>query len=276
MRQSRRVLTVRILNKIFNEIDVQMSSHPSFFRNQVRNLAVFTTPVKRFSHQVTCLFCVILLLSFTSVNLADDSTLEIQVISSDQAIELPERSDAEKLAERLLMEESSEPVLDLNELQQLSAEIQTGLNAVREFEPSMSAISARESFRSDMLIINLRSDLRKKVKEIIEDGLGGVMFITGFEEFDELNRKLELFTIQYFKHVDIFLFYFAIPINVPAASIQYSEMKGVEFAEPDENLVEWTDIEVYQRDGRLIFVFKLPPNTGLTEQFGHEMFFLQR
>ena len=161
----------------------------------------------------------------------------------------------------------------MNELQRLSAEIQTGLNAVRDFEPSMSAMTAREQFRSDMLIIDLRSDLGNKAKEIIEGGYGKVEFNTGFKEFDELNRKLELFAIEYFKHVDIFLFYFANPINVPVALVQYSEIEGVEFAEPDVNLVEWTDIEVYRRNGGWIFVFKPPPSADFTEQFGHDIFF---
>ena len=204
---------------------------------------------------------------------ADDSKFEIQVVPTDQAIRLPERSEAEQLAERLLMEESSEPVLDLSEVQRLSVEIQTGLNAVRAFEPSMSAIIAREHFRSDMLIIDLQSDLGNKAKEIIEGNSGKVVFNTGFKEFDSLNRKLQLFAIQYFMHVDIFLFYFANPINIPAALTQYSEIDGVEYAEPDVNLVEWTDIEVYRRNGNWIFVFKPPPSADLTEQFGHELFY---
>ena len=250
-----------------------MFSRPSFFRNQVRNPTEITTPAVCINHWVACHFCALLLLSFTSVNFADDSAFEIQVVSTDQAINLPERSEAEQLAERLLMEESSELVLDLNELQRLTAEIQTGLNAVREYEPSMSAMTAREHFRSDMLIIDLQSDLGNKAKEIIAGESGKVVFITGFKEFDELNRKLELFAIQYFKHVDIFLFYFANPINVPVALIQYSEIDGVEFAEPDVNLVEWTDIEVYGKNGSWIFAFKPPPNAGLTEEFGREIFF---
>lgn len=250
-----------------------MFSRPSFFRNQVKNLTEVTTPVIRINHRVACHFCALLLLSFTSVIFADDSAFEIQVVSTDQAINLPERSEAERLAERLLMEESSELVLDLNELQRLSAEIQIGLNAVRDFEPSMSAMTAREHYRSDMLIIDLQSDLGNKVNEIIEGGSGKVEFITGFNEFDELNRKLGLLAIQYFMHVDIFLFYFANPINVPVALIQYSENDGVEFAEPDVNLVEWTDIEVYRTNGSWIFVFKPPPGADLTEQFGHEIYF---
>ena len=250
-----------------------MLSRPSYFRNQVRSLTTATTAAIQINHRIACHIFALLLLSFTSVNFADDSALEIQVVSADQAINLPERSEAEQLAERLLMEESSEPVLDLNELQRLSAEIQTGLNAVREFEPSMSAMTARAHFRSDMLIIDLQSDLGNKAKNIIEGGSGKVEFITGFKEFDELNRKLGLFAIQYFKHVDIFLFYFANPINVPAALIQYSEIDGVEFAEPDVNLVEWTDIEVYRKNDSWIFVFKPPPIPDLTEQFGHELFY---
>lgn len=249
-----------------------MLSHPSFFRDQVGNLTVVTTPVIRINYRIACHFCAILFLSFAGVIFADDSVFEIQVVSTDQEIYLPERSEEELLAERLLIEESIEPSLDLIELQRLSAEIHTGLNAVREFEPSMSAMTAREQFRSDMLIIDLQSDLGNKVKEIIEDISDKVVLITGFKEFDELNRKLELVAIQYFKHVDIFLFYFANPINVPAALIQYSEIDGVEFAEPDVNLVEWTDIEVYRRNGSWIFVFKPPPNADLTEQFGHEIF----
>jgi len=250
-----------------------MISRPSFFRNQVSNLTEVTTPANRINHWVACHFCSILLLSFTSANFADDSAFEIQVVSTDQAINLPERSEAEQLAERLLMEESSEPVLDLNELRRLTTEFQTGLNAVREYEPSMSAMTVRERFRSDMLIIDLQSDLGNKAKKIIEGGSGKVKFNTGLKEFDELNRKLGLFAIQYFTHVDIFLFYFANPINVPVALIQYSEIDGVEFVEPDVNLVEWTDIEVYQRNGSWVFVFKPPPNADLTEEFGSEIFF---
>ena len=249
-----------------------MFSRPSFLRNQVRKLNGVTTPGIRISHRIACPFYALLLLSFTSVNFADDSAFEIQLISIDQAINLPERSEAELLAERLLMDKSSEPVLDLNELQRLTAVIQTGLNAVRDFEPSMSTMTAREQFRSDMLIIDLQSELGNKAKEIIEDVSGKVEFFTGFKEFDELNRRLGLFAIEYFEHVDIFLFYFANPINVPVALIQYSEIDGVEFAEPDVNLVEWTDIEVYRKNGSWIFVFKPPPSTDLTEQFGHEMF----
>ena len=250
-----------------------MFSRPALFRSQFRNLTEVTTPEVRFNHRIARHFCAFLLLSLTSVNFADDLAFEIQVVSTDQAINLPERSEAEQLAERLLMEESSEPVLDLNELQRLSAEIQTGLNAVRDFEPSMSVMTARAHFRSDMLIIDLQSDLGIKAKEIIEDVSGKVMFITGVKDFDELNMKLGLFAIQYFKHVDIFLFYFENPINVPAALIQYSEIDGVEFAEPDVNLVEWTDIEVYRKNGSWIFVFKPPPSPDLTEQFGHELFY---
>ena len=250
-----------------------MFSRPSFFRNQVRNLTEISTPAVCFNHWVACHFCALLLLSFTSVNFADDSTFEIQVVSTDQAKNLAERSEAEQLAERLLMKESSELELDMNELQRLSAEIQTGLNTVRDFEPSMSAMTAREHFRSDILIIDLQSDLGNKAKEIIAGKSGKVVFITGFKEFDELNRNLELFAIQYFEHVDIFIFYFANPINVPVALIQYSEIDGVEFAEPDVNLVEWTDIEAYRQNGSWIFVFKPPPSADLTEEFGYKVFF---
>ena len=250
-----------------------MLSRPSFLCNQVRNLTVVTTPAIRIYRRVACLVLALLLLSFTSVNYADDSAFEIDVVSSDQTINLSERSEAEQLAERLLMEESSELVLDLNELQRLSEEIQTGLSIVRDFEPSMSAMTAREHFRSDMLIIDLQSDLGNKAKEIIAGKSGKVVFITGFKEFDELNRRLGLFAIQYFEHVDIFIFYYANPINVPVALIQYSKIDGVEFAEPDVNLVEWTDIEVHQRNGSWIFVFKPPPSADLTEEFGFKVFF---
>ncbi len=226
-------------------------------------------------YQFTGLLCSLLLFLSASANVAADSAIELQVISADQAIDLPERSEADHLAERLLMQESSEPVLDLNKLQQLSAEIQSALNLIRAFEPSMSSITAREHFRSDLLIIDLQSDLENKVKEVIEGKSGQVVFNTGFKEFDELNKKLGLSAIQHFTYVDIFLFYFANPLNIPIAVAQYLEIADVELAEPDVNLVEWTDIDVCQDSGAWIFEFSPPTDEAFAGQYAREIFYFR-
>lgn len=224
-------------------------------------------------YRFTSVLFTLFLFSFTDVNTADESAFEILVVSAEQAVNLPERSEADYLAERLLMEESSELVLDPNGLQQLSGEIQSALNAVREFEPSMSSMTAREHFRSDMLIIDLQSDLGGKVKEIIEGQSGKVVFITGFKQFDELNIKLGLYAVEFYPYVDLFIFYFANPVNIPVALRQYAEIDGVEFAEPNVNLVEWTDIDAYRKNGGWIFVFKPPPDPDFSGKFGPETFY---
>ena len=225
--------------------------------------------------QFTGLLCTLVLCWIASANVFADLAINIQVNSADQAIDLPERSEADHLAERLLMQESSELVLDSNRLQRLSDEIQSALNLIRAYEPSMSSITAREHFRSDLLIVDLQSDLENKVKEVIEGKSGQVAFNTGFKEFDELNKKLGLFAIQHFTYVDIFLFYFANPLNIPVAVAQYSAIDDVEFAEADINLVEWTDIDVHLDNGSWHFAFKSPPGEVYPEQSAHETIFFR-
>ena len=228
-------------------------------------------------YQFTGLLCSLLLFLLASANVAADSAIELQVISADQAIDLPERSEADHLAERLLMQESSEPVLDLNKLQQLSAEIQSALNLIRDYEPLMSSITAFEHFRPDVLIIDLQSDLENKVNEAITGKSGEVEFVTGFKEFDELNEKLGLFAIQHFAYVDLYLFYFANPINIPIAVAQYTAIDDVEFAEADANLSlgGWTDIDICQNNGTWMFVFKPPTDEAFAGQYAREIFYFR-
>ena len=226
-------------------------------------------------YQLTGRLCTVLLFWIASANVFADLAINIQVISADQAIDLPERSEADHLAERLMMQESSELVLVSNRLQRLSAEIQSALNLIRAFEPSMSSITAREHFRSDLLIVDLQSDLENKVKEVIEGKSGQVVFNTGFKEFDELNKKLGLSAIQHFTHVGIFLFYFANPLNIPIAVAQYMEIADVELAEPDVNLVEWTDIDVCQDSGAWIFEFSPPTDEAFAGQNARKTFYFR-
>ena len=236
---------------------------------------MFLVPKMQNRYQFTGLLCTVLLFWIASTNVFADLAINIQVISADQAIDLPERSEADHLAERLLMQESSELVLDSNRLQRLSAEIQSALNLIRAYEPSMSSITAREHFRSDLLIVDLQSDLENKVKEVIEGKSGQVVFNTGFKEFDELNKKLGLFAIQHFTHVDIFLFYFANPLNIPIAVARYMEIDDVEFAEADINLVEWTDIDVCQVSGAWIFEFSPPTDEAFAGQNARKTFYFR-
>ena len=196
--------------------------------------------------------------SFVSVATADGTAIEIQIVSDVVPIDSPELIESERLARRLLTEQSADLVFDRDEVHTLAAQISEVLNTVRHFDPALAPITATPRMQPDRLILKFENELQNAVSNRLNQRSGSVAFNTGFKDFDILNQNLGLYAVRHFSHIDTHIFYYNKPVNLLAAIDAYSNIVGVDYAEPDEYLyvVEPSDVSVYQVDQTWYLIFK--------------------
>lgn len=209
---------------------------------------------------VITLILSLILSTANTVLMAQDTTLQVQIISNDNPVTFAEPSESELLARRMLSSESVNLVLNGSNLNRLAKKIQQALDIVRKFDPNLVSVSATPHFRPDVLLLAFENELKSAVSDNLTGQSGSVQFNTGFQAFDDLNRKLGLFAVTDLSHVNVNIFHFNKPINLSAAIEQYSTITGVRYAEPDEylHLFEPTDIDIYHTDDTWHLIFTNP------------------
>ena len=146
------------------------------------------------------------------------------------------RSDAEILADRILLQETEGIFFDDTRRGQLISEIERELAAIRAAYPTVNTIHALDDFTPDAVKLYLEPGLNEIVTTLIQDQQGPVPFETGYAEFDTLNMTLGLQAV----HIDVvtlrgIVFHFDKSLNFNAASEAYSMVKGVKSAYPTQH-----------------------------------------
>ena len=141
---------------------------------------------------------------------------------------VPDRSDAEILADRILQRETDDFYFDIAQRNQLINEIEGVLSLIRSAYPLMNAIDAAEGAMPGMLAIYPEPDFYEMLKEMLQDKQGQIRFETGYAEFDALNAKLGVREVRLDGDISKYLnFYFDPRLNLRVASEAYSMVKGV-------------------------------------------------
>jgi hypothetical protein len=143
------------------------------------------------------------------------------------------RSDAEILADRILLQETEGILFDDTRRDKLISEIERELAAVRAAYPTVNTIHALDDLTPNAVKLYLEPGLKEIVTNLIQDQQGPVPFETGYAGFDTLNMTLGLQAV----HPDVvtlsgIVFHFDKSLNFNAASKAYSMVKGVKFAHP--------------------------------------------
>ncbi len=191
--------------------------------------------------------------NFASVA-SDDTRLSVEVLSSP--LEFLEQSESAVLADRILTNQSDTLLFDIEKRNILISEIKQVLKLVRETYPATAEISAKEVHQPTTLIIGLTSELLESVSELIDDGNRYITLNTGNEEFNALNSRLGVQAILPYKMLDSVILYFKFPVNLLQAQIEYSMIAGVEYAELNSRLGDYSDIEMVKSDNEWFVMFR--------------------
>ena len=192
-------------------------------------------------HDTLCvrLIFILILLIGLSINVCGDSEEDAEVLIDeaaeppvvtilDNAPPVPDRSDAEILADRILQLETDDFYFDIAQRNQLINEIEGVLSLIRAAYPLMNAIDAKEGAMLGTLVIYPERDFYEILKELLQDKQGQIRFETGNAEFDVLNAKLGVQQVilggDTFKNVFL---YFDPRLNLRVASEAYSMVEGV-------------------------------------------------
>ena len=143
------------------------------------------------------------------------------------------RSDAEILADRILLQETEDIFFDDTRRGKLISEIERELGAIRAAYPTVTTIHALDDLTPNAVKLILEPGLKEIVTNLIQDQQGPVLFETGYAAFDTLNMTLGLRAV----HPDMvtlrgIVFHFDKSLNFNAASEAYSMVKGVKSAHP--------------------------------------------
>ena len=143
------------------------------------------------------------------------------------------RSDAEILADRILVRETEDIFFDSNQRGQLIGEIERVLSSIRAAYPTVNTIHALDDFTPAAVKLYLEPGLNEIVTNLMQDRQGPVPFETGYAEFDTLNVMLGLQAVRMDEvALSGIVFHFDKSLNFNAASEAYSMVKGVESAYP--------------------------------------------
>ena len=144
-----------------------------------------------------------------------------------------DRSDAEILADRILVRETEDIFFDGNQRDQLISEIERVLSSVRAAYPTVNTIHAIDDYTPDAVKLYLEPGLNEIVTNLMQDQQGPVPFETGYAEFDTLNMTLGLQAVRMDEvALSGIVFHFDKSLNFNAASEAYSMVQGVESAYP--------------------------------------------
>ena len=192
-------------------------------------------PIPRHDTLRLRLISILILLIGLSINVcgdsADDEVLIEEaaeppvVIILDNAPPVPDRSDAEILADRILQRETDDFYFDIAQRNQLINEIEGVLSLIRSAYPLMNAIHTRKGVQPGMLWVDPERDFDKILKELLQDKQGQIRFETGNAEFDALNAKLGVQAVRWDSWG--LSLYFDARLNLWVASEAYSMVEGV-------------------------------------------------
>ena len=211
------------------------------------------------SNILTALSCLILFagtiasINFVSVA-SDDTRLSVEVLSSP--LEFPEQSESTILADRILADQSDALLLDIEKRDILISEIEQVLKLVRETHPATAEISAIENHQPGTLIVGLTSGLMKSISKIVDGENRYITLHTGNEEFDALNSRLGVHAILPYKIFNNVILHFKFPVNLLQAQIEYSMVAGVEYAELNSRLGDYSDIEMVKSNNDWFVMFR--------------------
>ena len=171
---------------------------------------------------------------------------------------VPDRSDAEILADRILQRETDDFFFDTAQRNQLIGEIEGVLSLIRAAYPPMNAIHAEEDIIPGILAIYPEPDFYAMLKEMLQDKQGLFRFETGNAEFDALNAKLGVQAVRLGGDISKYLnFYFDPRLNLRVASEAYSMVKGVRQVSDYSGygLVMSTDIKAFKQGETWYVIF---------------------
>ena len=185
------------------------------------------------------LIFIFILLIGLSINVCGDSEEDAEVLIDEEAEPLvvtildrrsanrpvPDRSDAEILAEEILQRETDDFYFDIPRRNQLVGEIEWVLSLIRAAHPPMSEIRAKKVFEPGTLWIHPERYFDKILKEMLQDKQGLFRFETGNAEFDALNAKLGVQKVRWASWG--LSLYFDPRLNLRVASEAYSMVEGV-------------------------------------------------
>ena len=185
---------------------------------------------------------------------SDDTRLSVEVLSSP--LEFPEQSESTILADRILADQSDALLFDIAKRDILISEIEQILKLVRETHPATAEISAIENHQPGTLIVGLTSGLMKSVSKIVDGENRYITLHTGNEEFDALNSRLGVYAILPYKIFDNLILHFKFPVNLLQAQFEYSMIAGVEYAELNSRLGDYSDIEMVKSNNEWFVRFR--------------------
>ncbi len=160
-------------------------------------------------------------------------------------------TEADILADRLLRREDDSLLLDAAKRRQLAGEIASVLSSIRDAHPEVADIFARMPYAFGQLVLELEPQLFERIVSLLDDQTGPVTLQTGYAEFDSLNETLGLsIVVNILQHFQIVIFYFSDYLNVPAAAAAYEAAEGVEFAEPNAQVGDGSDLDVLESEKR--------------------------
>ena len=188
-----------------------------------------------------CLWLILILLIGFSINGCSDSEDDEDLI--DEGAEplvvtiidkwsddppVPERSEAEILADKILQRETEDFYFDLPQRKQLASEIERVLSLIRAAYPLMNGIHAAEHDIPGELWVFLEPDFYEIVENMIQDKQGPFRFETGYADFDALNAKLGVQVVKLGPaRTSSLVFFYDKRLNLRVASEAYSMVKGV-------------------------------------------------
>ncbi len=139
---------------------------------------------------------------------------------------VPDRSDAEILADRILQRETDDFYFDIPQRRQLVGEIEGVLSLIRAAYPLMNAIRVQKEALPGVLLIHPERDFDKILKELLQDKQGLFRFETGNADFDALNAKLGVHAVKWASWGLSLIF--DRHLNLRVASEAYSMVEGVQ------------------------------------------------
>ena len=216
------------------------------------------------------LISIFILLIGLSINVCGDSEEDAEVLIDEQAEPpvvtildrnsagppVPDRSDAEILADKILRHETDDFYFDIPQRRQLINEIERVLSLIRAAYPLMNAIDAEEWAIPGILWVKLDRDFYEILKEQLQDKQGQIRFETGNAEFDALNAKLGVQKVilggDTFKNVFL---YFDRRLNLRVASEAYSMVEGVQHVSINYPVGISTDIKAFKQGETWYVIF---------------------
>jgi hypothetical protein len=217
-----------------------------------------------FRHDITVMVvrlaaCCVLALTGCSepINSQTPDDVPAPVVMRPDAWEPPTLTEAAVLADRILRRENDSLLIDAADRRELADEIALALSRIRDAYPAMADINTRAPYAFGELLLTLETWLFEAVASSLEDQTESVVLRTGHVEFDALNERLGLSVIaDMFPSFGAVIFYFNEYLNVPAAAATYEAMEGIEFAEPNVQVGDGSDIDMAKSEGRWYVVVR--------------------